>query len=40
VKTHFASTPEAMLPAAFFSVWHNISGAMLASYWNIRNNKK
>jgi len=39
-KTHFASTPEAMLPAAFFSVWHNISGALLASYWNIKNNKK
>ncbi|MFC4869115.1 MULTISPECIES: bile acid:sodium symporter family protein [Streptomonospora] len=25
--------PLAALPAALFSVWHNISGAMLASFW-------
>ncbi len=33
-KNFFASTPEAMIPAAFFSVWHNISGAVLATYWS------
>jgi BASS family bile acid:Na+ symporter len=26
-------TPEAALPAAIFSVWHNVSGAVLAAYW-------
>lgn len=26
-------TPEAALPAAVFSVWHNLSGAMIAAYW-------
>ena len=35
-KLHFASTPEAMIPAAVFSVWHNISGALLAGYWSGR----
>ncbi len=29
--THFA--PLAALPAALFSVWHNISGALVATYW-------
>ncbi|ASO20138.1 BASS family bile acid:Na+ symporter [Actinoalloteichus hoggarensis] len=28
---HF--TPLAALPAALFSVWHNISGAVIATYW-------
>jgi len=28
---HFA--PLAALPAALFSVWHNISGSALASWW-------
>lgn len=28
---HFA--PLAALPAALFSVWHNLSGALVASYW-------
>ncbi|MFC4563982.1 bile acid:sodium symporter family protein [Nocardiopsis mangrovi] len=28
---HFA--PLAALPAALFSVWHNLSGALLATYW-------
>ncbi|APU14693.1 MULTISPECIES: bile acid:sodium symporter family protein [Actinoalloteichus] len=28
---HF--TPLAALPAALFSVWHNISGALIATYW-------
>ncbi|MFD0776431.1 bile acid:sodium symporter family protein, partial [Streptomonospora algeriensis] len=31
---HFA--PLAALPAALFSVWHNISGALLASFWSRR----
>ncbi|MBO0611044.1 bile acid:sodium symporter family protein [Myceligenerans salitolerans] len=29
--THF--TPAAALPAALFSVWHNVSGSALASWW-------
>jgi bile acid:Na+ symporter, BASS family len=28
---HFA--PLAALPAALFSVWHNISGSAVASWW-------
>lgn len=28
---HF--NPAAALPAAIFSVWHNVSGSLLASYW-------
>ena len=31
-RAHFS--PEAALPAAIFSVWHNISGSALASYWS------
>lgn len=31
---HFA--PAAALPAALFSVWHNISGSLLAGYWSNR----
>ncbi|MGF0118182.1 bile acid:sodium symporter family protein [Promicromonospora sp. Marseille-Q5078] len=29
--TYFS--PAAALPAALFSVWHNVSGSILASYW-------
>jgi BASS family bile acid:Na+ symporter len=29
-------TPEAALPGAIFSVWHNVSGAILAAYWRRR----
>lgn len=29
-------TPEAALPGAVFSVWHNISGGLLASVWGRR----
>ena len=29
-KTHFAATPEAALPGAIFSIWHNLSGALLS----------
>lgn len=28
--THFPATPEAALPGAVFSVWHNLSGAFLS----------
>jgi len=31
---HF--NPAAALPAAIFSVWHNVSGSLLASYWSRR----
>ncbi|MFV0432735.1 MAG: bile acid:sodium symporter family protein [Leucobacter sp.] len=31
-RAHFS--PEAALPAAIFSVWHNVSGSALASYWS------
>lgn len=31
---HFA--PAAALPAAIFSVWHNVSGSTIASYWSRR----
>ena len=27
---HFAASPMATIPGAIFSVWHNISGAMVA----------
>ena len=29
-------SPMAALPGAIFSVWHNISGSLLASYWSSR----
>ena len=30
---HFAQYPLATIPAAVFSIWHNVSGALLASYF-------
>ncbi|HWP83692.1 MAG TPA: bile acid:sodium symporter family protein [Terriglobia bacterium] len=33
LATQFFSATAA-LPAAFFSVWHNLSGALLAGYWS------
>ncbi|QEY24565.1 bile acid:sodium symporter family protein [Neisseria animalis] len=30
---HFAASPVTAVPSALFSVWHNISGSLLASYW-------
>ena len=33
-KQYFA--PEAALPAAVFSVWHNVSGALMAAVWQRR----
>ncbi|MFZ4453755.1 bile acid:sodium symporter family protein [Salibacterium aidingense] len=35
---HFS--PLAALPSAIFSVWHNISGPALVSYWSTRGAKK
>lgn len=35
---HF--NPIAALPGAIFSVWHNISGSLLASYWGKKTEKK
>ena len=29
-------TPVAALPGALFSVWHNLSGSLLAGYWRGR----
>ncbi len=36
-KSHF--DPMAALPGAIFSVWHNISGPLLATYWNRQETK-
>lgn len=33
-------TPLAALPGAIFSVWHNISGSLLAGFWNGRAAKR
>lgn len=33
-------TPVAALPGAIFSVWHNLSGSLLAGYWSGRPVKK
>ena len=30
---HFAQYPLATIPGAVFSVWHNISGALLANFF-------
>lgn len=32
VKLYFS--PLAALPGALFSVWHNLSGSLLAGYWS------
>ena len=34
----FPLTPEAAVPGAIFSVWHNISGAILAAIYRRWNN--
>src|SRR5699024_12873939 len=33
---HFA--PLVAVPSAIFSLWHNISGPILATYWSRKNN--
>ena len=30
---HFATSPVTAVPSAIFSLWHNISGPALATYW-------
>ncbi|MBP5510326.1 MAG: bile acid:sodium symporter family protein [Kiritimatiellae bacterium] len=35
--THFAAFPLAGVPGALFSVWHNLSGALLAAWFSRRN---
>ena len=37
-KIYFS--PLAALPGALFSVWHNLSGSLLAGYWSGRPTKK
>lgn len=32
-QTHFPAEPTAALPGAVFSVWHNVSGAVLAAFF-------
>ena len=36
---HFAASPVTAVPSAIFSLWHNISGPILASYWANRTTK-
>ena len=31
---HFAAYPMAIIPGAVFSVWHNISGAIVARFYS------
>ncbi len=38
-NTAFSSMPEAMVPGAIFSVWHNISGAILAQIYRYLDKK-
>ena len=37
---HFAMMPLVAVPSAIFSVWHNISGSLLASYWATKAEKQ
>lgn len=39
-QTFFADLPAATIPGALFSAWHNISGALIASYMAKRSEKK
>ncbi|TCH64588.1 bile acid:sodium symporter family protein [Acinetobacter sp. ANC 4862] len=36
---HFAASPVTAVPSAIFSLWHNISGPALATYWASKANK-
>ena len=38
--THFAQYPLATIPGAVFAVWHNISGALLAGFFNHQSAKQ
>jgi BASS family bile acid:Na+ symporter len=35
----FAANPVVAIPSTFFSVWHNISGSVLASLWRGHDDK-
>ena len=37
---HFAASPLTALPSAIFSLWHNISGPALATYWASKSDAK
>ena len=37
---HFAAYPMATIPGAIFSVWHNISGALVARLYARTENRK
>jgi BASS family bile acid:Na+ symporter len=37
--THFAAMPLATIPGALFSVWHNISGSIIANLMALRANR-
>ena len=37
--TSFAANPLAAVPSTFFSVWHNISGSVLSSWWRNHDDK-
>ncbi len=39
-SSHFAAYPLATIPGALFSVWHNLSGAIIASVLSHRNDVK
>ncbi len=36
---HFAASPITAVPSAIFSLWHNISGPALATYWAAKSEK-
>ena len=36
---HFAAYPLATIPGAVFSVWHNISGAIIARIYNYKSGR-
>ncbi|WEV63696.1 bile acid:sodium symporter family protein [Bifidobacterium sp. ESL0732] len=38
--TSFAAAPITAIPSTFFSVWHNISGSVLSSWWRRHDEKK
>lgn len=37
---HFAGYPLAVIPGAIFSVWHNLSGALVAKAYSVMNEKE
>ncbi|MBQ9362928.1 MAG: bile acid:sodium symporter family protein, partial [Bacteroidaceae bacterium] len=37
---HFAAFPMATIPGAIFSVWHNISGALVARMYSMNEEKE